>query len=109
MDHENQIPPIHPGEHLADFLEELGVSQYRLAKDLQVPVGRVHEIVHGKRRISADTALRLGLYFGTSPQFWMNLQGHYELEVAERNAGTALRQMIHPLPRSQPANHPSNV
>lgn len=75
-------PPIHPGEILLEeFLEPLGLSQYRLAKDLSVPPRRINEIVHGKRGISADTALRLARYFRTSDEFWMNLQMHYDLEV----------------------------
>ena len=76
----NDIPPIHPGEHLAEFLEEFHISQYRLAKEISVPPRRVNEIIHGKRSISADTALRLGRFFGTTPEFWMNLQSRYALE-----------------------------
>lgn len=72
----------HPGEHLAEFLRELEISQHRLAKDISVPPRRINEIVHGKRGVTADTALRLGRYFGTSAQFWMNLQGNYDLEIA---------------------------
>ena len=75
-------PPIHPGEILAEeFLKPLRLSQYRIAKDISVPARRINEIVHGLRGISADTALRLARYFGTSEQFWMNLQAHYDLEV----------------------------
>ena len=75
-------PPVHPGEILLEeFLEPLELSQYRLAKELSVPPRRINEIVHGKRAISADTALRLARYFGTSDEFWMNLQVHYDLEV----------------------------
>ena len=77
-----KIKPIHPGEHLAEFLDDFGISQYRLAKDIQVSARRINEIVHGKRSITADTALRLGCYFGTSAQFWMNLQGNYDLETS---------------------------
>jgi len=76
-----KMPPIHPGEVLLeDFLRPLGVSQYRLAKDISVPARRVNEIVHGQRGVSADTALRLALYFGTTPELWMNLQSHFDLE-----------------------------
>jgi addiction module HigA family antidote len=78
-----KIKPIHPGEHLAEFLDEFDISQYRLAKDVRVPPRRINEIVHGKRGITADTALRLGRYFGTSAQFWMNLQGNYDLEITK--------------------------
>ena len=74
--------PIHPGEILLEeFLEPMGVSQYRLAKDISVAPRRINEIVHGKRGITADTALRLARYFGTSERFWMNLQTRYDLEV----------------------------
>lgn len=77
----DKLPPIHPGEVLLeDFLVPLGVSQYRLAKDIAVPPRRVNEIVHGIRGISADTALRLARYFGTSAELWMNLQSRYDLE-----------------------------
>ena len=77
-----QLPPIHPGEILLEeFLEPMGISQYRLAKDISVPPRRINEIVHGKRSITADTALRLGRFFRMSPQFWLNLQTRYDLEV----------------------------
>ena len=78
-----RMPPAHPGEVLReDLLKELGLSEYRLAKDIGVPPLRINQIVKGKRAISADTALRLGRYFGSSAEFWMNLQAHYDLEVA---------------------------
>lgn len=77
-----EITTSHPGEHLAEFLEEYDISQYRLATDIHVPPRRINEIIHGKRGITADTALRLGRYFGTSAQFWMNLQTSYELARA---------------------------
>jgi len=77
-----KIPPIHPGEILLEeYLKPLGLSQYRLAKDITVPARRVNEIVHGKRAITADTALRLARFFGTSDRFWLNLQTRYDLEV----------------------------
>lgn len=76
------LPPIHPGEILLEeFLQPLEISQYRLAKDIGVPVRRINEIVLGKRRITADTALRLSRYFGLSERFWMNLQSRYDLEI----------------------------
>ena len=79
-----KLPPIHPGEILIEeFLKPMGISQYRLAKDISVPPRRINEIVHGKRSISADTALRLGRFFGISPQFWLNLQTRFDLEVTE--------------------------
>ena len=74
------LPPVHPGEVLAeDFLEPLGLTQYRLAKDTSVPARRINEIVKGERAVSADTALRLARYFGTSDLFWLNLQARYDL------------------------------
>lgn len=77
-------PPIHPGEVLMeDFLEGFGITQNKLAVSIGVPPRRINEIVHGKRGITADTALRLGRYFGVSPQFWLNLQTQFELEIAE--------------------------
>ena len=79
---EKKLPPVHPGEILLEeFLEPMGLSQYRVAVDTGVPPRRINEIVHGKRGITADTALRLSRYFGTTEHFWMNLQTHYELEV----------------------------
>jgi len=79
-----KLPSIHPGEILIEeFLKPMGISQYRLAKDISVPPRRINEIVHGKRSISADTALRLGRFFGISPQFWLNLQTRFDLEVTE--------------------------
>ena len=87
--------PIHPGEILlAEFLAPMGLSQYRLAKDISVPPRRINEIVHGKRGITADTALRLARYFGTSEHFWMNLQTRYDLEVQkERLKGRLMREV----------------
>jgi antitoxin HigA-1 len=88
---ETVMPPVHPGEILLEeFLRPLDVSQYQLAKDLGVPARRINEIVHGQRRISADTALRLARYFGTSERFWMNLQGRYDLEIEKDRLGAAL-------------------
>ena len=77
-----KIPPIHPGEILLEeFLKPMGISQYKLAKDINVHPRRINEIVHGKRSISADTALRLSRYFSLSERFWLNLQARYDLEV----------------------------
>ena len=79
---EQKLAPIHPGEILLEeFLKPMGISQYRLAKDISVPARRINEIVHGTRAISPDTALRLSRYFGLSERFWMNLQARYNLEV----------------------------
>ncbi len=89
--------PIHPGEVLREeFLTPLGISQYRLAKEIHVPARRINEIVLEKRGISADTALRLGRYFGTTPQFWINLQAHYELDVAREGIEDSLKKDITP-------------
>ena len=86
-----KMPPIHPGEILLEeFLKPMGLSQYRIAIDINVPPRRINEIVHCKRSISADTALRLGRYFGISPQFWINLQAHYDLEVELDRLGKRL-------------------
>ncbi|RRQ23918.1 addiction module antidote protein, HigA family [Guyparkeria sp. SCN-R1] len=90
----NSIDPIHPGEHLAEFLDDFGVTQYRLAKEIHVPARRINEIVLGRRGVSADTALRLARFFGTSPDFWMNLQDKYELEVARARSGDEIDQII---------------
>jgi len=85
------MAPVHPGEILLEeFLGPLEVSQYQLAKAVGVPARRINEIVHGQRRISADTALRLARYFGTSERFWMNLQARYDLEVEKDRLGAAL-------------------
>ena len=91
MTAETVVAPVHPGEILLEeFLGPLGVSQYRLAKAVDVPARRINEIVHGQRRISADTALRLARYFGTSERFWINLQARYDLEVEKDRLGAAL-------------------
>jgi addiction module HigA family antidote len=79
--------PIHPGTHLAEELEEVGISAAELARQIDVPVNRVTSIVNGQRGIAADTALRLGHWFGTSPEFWLNLQSLYELRVARNEVG----------------------
>jgi addiction module HigA family antidote len=80
------VSAVHPGEILLkEFLEPMGLTRYRLAKDIHVTLPRINEIVHGKRSVSADTALRLGTYFGLPPQFWMNLQTEYDLRLARTN------------------------
>jgi len=89
-----KLKPIHPGEILEkEFLEPLNVSQYRLAVDLGVPPRRINEIVHGLRGITADTALRLGHYFGTTAQFWMNLQARFDLQVEDDRSGAKIRRL----------------
>ena len=90
-----KLAPIHPGEVLlSDFLEPLGVSQYRVARDISVPPRRINEIVHGKRAISADTALRLARYFGTSERFWLNLQARFDLETERDRLGKRLEKEV---------------
>ncbi len=80
-------PPVHPGEILkTEYLEELGITPYRLARDINVPVNRITMIVNGQRAISADTALRLARYFQTTAEFWLNLQMNYDLEMAKRES-----------------------
>ena len=87
-------PPIHPGEILLDdFIEGFGITQHKLAVSIGVPPRRINEIVHGKRGITADTALRLGKYFGVEPIFWMNLQNLYEIELAEDKALAEIEQI----------------
>lgn len=108
------LKPVHPGEILIEeFLRPLGISQYRLAKDIHVPLRRVNEIVLGRRGISADTALRLARYFDTTPQFWLNLQSHYELDTARLASQKQIEKTIRPAttklgqirpPASSPAN-----
>jgi len=90
------MAPIHPGTILLEeFLLPMAISQYRLAKNTSVPARRINEIVHGKRSITADTALRLGKFFNMTPQFWMNLQSRYDLEVAEDNLAGKLEKEVH--------------
>ena len=84
---------IHPGEHLAEQLTELGMSAAELGRQLRVPTNRITGILNGQRAISGDTALRLGHYFGTSAEFWLNLQKLYELRVAEQKAGATIRKL----------------
>ena len=97
-----KLPPIHPGEILLlEFLEPLGVSQYRLAKDIHVPARRINEIVKGKRSVTANTALRLARYFATSERFWLNLQSHYDLEAERDRVGASLQKEIPVLGMSQ--------
>ena len=94
----DKLPPIHPGEILLEeFLGPMGISQYRLAKDINVPPRRINEIVLGKRSITADTALRLARFFGNSPQFWLGLQSQYDLDVAADVLGKRLEREVRPL------------
>ncbi|MFA4902239.1 MAG: HigA family addiction module antitoxin [Desulfobaccales bacterium] len=84
---------IHPGEHLAEQLTELGMSAAELARQLKVPTNRITEILNGQRAVTGDTALRLGHFFGTSPEFWMNLQKLYELRLAEQKSGETIKDL----------------
>ena len=94
-----RFPPVHPGEVLLEeFLRPMGISQYRLAKDISVPPRRINEIVHGKRSVSADTALRLSRYFGLSDRFWLNLQTRYDIEVEKDRLAGRLDVEVTPLP-----------
>ena len=92
----NKLPPIHPGEILLEeFLEPLGISQYRLANDINVPPRRINEIVLGKRSITPDTALRLSLFFGLSERFWINLQTRYDIEIEKDKLEDRLEKEVH--------------
>ena len=92
---QKRLPPIHPGEILLEeFIKPMGLSQYRLAKDIHVPPRRVNEIVQGKRSISPDTALRLSRYFGQSERFWMNLQSRYDLETEKDRLADRLEREV---------------
>jgi addiction module HigA family antidote len=95
MSEEQLLPPIHPGEILLEeYLEPMGISQYRLAKDISVPPRRINEIVHGRRAITADTALRLSRYFGLSERFWLNLQTRYDIELEKDRLKGRLSQEV---------------
>ena len=85
--------PIHPGEVLAEELEELGVSPTELSRQIRVPANRISQIINGKRAVTGDTALRLAHWFGTSPQFWMNLQALYDVRLARQQAGTEIKSL----------------
>ena len=92
-----RLPPVHPGEVLlAEFLRPMGISQYRLAKDIHVPPRRINEIVHRTRAVSADTALRLARYFGTSERFWLNLHAQFDLDVEFDRSGALIEREIMP-------------
>jgi addiction module HigA family antidote len=98
------MPPIHPGETLReDFLKPLGLTANRLAAELFVPGTRINDIVRGRRAITADTALRLARYFGTTPQFWINLQSNYDLELAQDARGSEIFGRVRPPEESNPS------
>ena len=93
-----KLAPVHPGEILQqDFMVPLGISMNKLALDLHVPVTRIAEIVHGRRSITSDTALRLARYFNTSARFWLNLQSAYDLDIAEDDLQDEIERAVHPL------------
>ena len=98
MPQRRKLPPIHPGELLRDELEEIGISLNELARALRVPMNRISALVNCKRSITADTAMRLARYFGTSPQYWLNLQSAYDLEVAAVEIGSKIEREV--LPRN---------
>ena len=92
-----QMKPVAPGEVLLeDYLKPLGVSQYRLAKSIKVPASRIHDVVHGRRPINAELALRLARFFGTDAQSWLNLQAHFDLECAELELGRRISKEVSP-------------
>ena len=93
-----RLPPVHPGEVLLeDFMKPLGLSQYRVAKDIGVSPIRISQIIHGKRAITADTAIRLSRYLGTSPEVWLRLQARYDLEVAQEQIGERIKKEVRTL------------
>lgn len=100
--------PIHPGEILAEELDELGVSPTELSRQIRVPANRISQIINGKRAVTGDTALRLAHWFGTSPQFWMNLQALYDVRVAEQEAGTEIKTLP-TKPAKSRTDHPRPV
>ncbi len=91
-----RIAPVHPGVYLKELLEELGLSQYRLAQGIGVPAMRINHVVHGKRPVTAELALRLGRYFGQSPRYWLNLQSRYDMDVAEEELGERVVREVRP-------------
>ena len=93
-----QLPPVPPGEILLEeFMVPLGISQNKLARDIDVPVGRINDIIHGRRGISADSAVRLAAYFGNTAEFWSNLQSRYDLKLARSSLAPVLKETIRPL------------
>jgi addiction module HigA family antidote len=98
MTRREKLPPIHPGQILREDLKDMGISLNLLSRDLRVPMNRISTIVNGTRSITADTALRLAQYFGTSAQYWLNLQTAYDIQVAERSIGAKIEREI--LPRT---------
>ena len=91
-----RIAPAHPGVYLKELLEEMGLSQYRLAREIGVPAMRVSHLIRGKRPMTAELALRLGRYFGQSPRYWLNLQSRYDMDIAEDAIGERVVREVHP-------------
>jgi addiction module HigA family antidote len=91
-----RIAPVHPGVYLKELLDEMALSQYRLAHDIGVPAMRISHVVHGKRPVTAELALRLGRYFGQSPRYWLNLQSRYDMDVAEDELGERVAREVRP-------------
>ena len=91
-----RIAPVHPGVYLKELLEEIRLSQYRLAHDIGVPAMRISHLVHGKRPVTAELALRLGRYFGQSPRYWLNLQSRYDMDMAEEELGERVVREVRP-------------
>ena len=91
-----RLDPIHPGVYLKELLDEVGLTQYRLARDIGVPAMRINYLVHGKRPVTAELALRLGRYFRQSPRYWLNLQSRYDMDVAEDKIGDQIAREVRP-------------
>ncbi len=91
-----RLDPIHPGVYLKELLDEVGLTQYRLARDIGVPAMRINYLVHGKRPVTAELALRLGRYFKQSPRYWLNLQSRYDMDVAEDEIGDQIAREVRP-------------
>ncbi len=96
------IPPVHPGAYLKELLDELELSQYRLAKDVGVPAMRINYVINGKRPVNAELALRLGRYFGQNPRYWLNLQSRYDMDLAEDTLSVQVEQQVRPLALAMP-------
>ncbi|HYA14124.1 MAG TPA: HigA family addiction module antitoxin [Syntrophales bacterium] len=92
-----RISPVHPGAYLKELLDELELSQYRLAKDIGVPAMRINYVVNGKRPVTAELALRLGRYFGQNPRYWLNLQSRFEMDIAEDTLSGEVARQVQPL------------
>ena len=92
-----RITPVHPGNYLKELIDELKISQYRLAKEIRIPAMRINLLVNGKRPITAELALRLGRYFGQNPRYWMNLQSRYDMDVAEDALSKQVAREVRPL------------